>query len=243
MASTLETARSIDLLLGRENKPEGSFLQRLSAAEWHVLLEAKLRSRTYARDERLPVGPDDRNVYIIWEGVVRQDRFPLGEGENLPTVTRFRGGGQLVGEAKLITPRSAVLTKCLTRTVVIPCRARHFNVLLRRRPEIQLALLRSLEDRSRSDELVYTMVTRSPLQRVSGLLAHLADTAGVAGPRTDSTNIAGPSQKDIASALQLATSTTESAIRTLRYHGIIEARYRQFVIHDVDALRHLAAGR
>ncbi|MEU9240210.1 Crp/Fnr family transcriptional regulator [Streptomyces shenzhenensis] len=242
MPSAIDTARPIDLLLGHENKPEGSFLQRLTAAEWHVLREARLHSRSYTRDERLPMGPDDRNVYVIWEGVVRQDRFPLGEGESLPAVTRFRGGGQLVGEAKLIAPRSTVLTTCLTRTVVIPCRARHFNVLLRRRPEIQLALLRSLEDRGRSDELVYTLVTRSPLQRVSGLLAHLADTAGVPGPRADSTNIAGPSQKDIASALQLATSTTESAIRTLRYHGIVEARYRQFVIHDVDALRHLAAG-
>ncbi|GGN16096.1 Crp/Fnr family transcriptional regulator [Streptomyces fuscichromogenes] len=241
MPSTVDDARSIDLLLGHEDKPEGSFLQRLSAAEWRVLMEAKLRSRTFARDERLRVGPDDRNVYIIWEGVVRQDRFPLGEGGSAPALTRFRGGGQLVGEAKLIAPCSAVLTTCLTRTVVIPCRVRHFNALLARWPKIQLALLCSLEDRSRSDERVYAMTTRPPLERVSGLLAHLADTVGVPGPRTDCTTIAGPSQKDIAAALQLATSTTESAIRTLRYHGIIEARYRQFVIHDVDALRHLAA--
>ncbi|MEU9346498.1 helix-turn-helix domain-containing protein [Streptomyces sp. NPDC048278] len=243
MPSTADTARSIDLLLGPEEKPEGSFLQRLPAEEWQVLLEAKLRSLDLARDEHLRMGPDDRNVYIIWEGVVRQDRFPLGPGEHLPSVTRFRGGGQLVGEAKLIAPRSSVLTTCLTRTVVIPCGARHFNILLRRRPEMQLALLRSLEDRSRGDELVYAMTTRPPLERVSGLLAHLADTVGVAGPRTDCTTISGPSQKDIAAALQLATSTTENAIRTLRYHGIVEARYRQFVVHDIDALRHLATRR
>jgi hypothetical protein len=75
-------------------------------------------------------------VYMIWDGVVRQDRFPLGDWAGAPTVTRFRGGGQLVGEAKLITPDSAVRTRCLTRTVVIPCRARRFNVLLGGRPEI-----------------------------------------------------------------------------------------------------------
>ncbi|MCX5234968.1 Crp/Fnr family transcriptional regulator [Streptomyces prunicolor] len=240
--SIIDTSRPTDLLLGLETKPEGSFLQRLPAEDWGFLLQAGLRSRVFARDEHLPTGPDDRNVYIIWDGVVRQDRFPLGDGDNVPIVTRFRAGGQLIGEAKLIEPDSAVLTKCLTRTVVIPCPARHFNVMLRRRNEIQLALLRSLEDRNRSDELVYTMVTRPPVERVSRLLAHLVDTAGVPDPQADVTVISGLGQKDIAVSLQAAVSTTENAIRTLRYHGIVEARYRRFIVHDVDALRHLAAG-
>ncbi|MGW3283413.1 Crp/Fnr family transcriptional regulator [Streptomyces sp. NPDC001002] len=242
MPVTVDTARPTDLLLDHENKPEGSFLQRLSAEGLSALLRAGLRSRSFDRDEHLPMGQDDRNVYIIWDGVVRQDRFPLGDREGVPSVTRFRGGGQLVGEAKLITPGSAVRTRCLTRTVAIPCRARHFNVLLGRHPEIQLALLRSLEDRSRSDELVYTLATRPPLERTSRLLAHLADTAGSPGPGTGCATITGPGQKDIAAALQLAVSTTENALRTLRYHGVIEARYRQFIVHDVDALRHFAAG-
>ena len=48
-------------------------------------------------------------------------------------------------------------------------------------------------------------------------------------PRTGITHITGPAQKDIAAALQLAVSTTENALRTLRYHGIVEARYRKAV--------------
>ncbi|WP_406456035.1 Crp/Fnr family transcriptional regulator [Streptomyces sp. NBC_01622] len=242
MPSTVDTSRSAELLLGHENQPEGSFLQRLSAEDWQVLLQAGLRGSTFVRDALLPLGPDGPDVYIIWEGVVRQDRFPLGDGENVPTVTRFRGRGQLVGEAKLITPDSGVLTKCLTPTVAVPCPARNLNVLLRRRHTIQDALLCSLEDRNRSDELLYTMATRPPVERVGRLLAHLADTAGVPDPRTGSTVITGPGQKDIAASLQVAISTVENAIRTLRYHGVIEARYRQFVVHDVDALRHFAAG-
>ncbi|WP_427920689.1 Crp/Fnr family transcriptional regulator [Streptomyces sp. cg40] len=241
MPSTVDTARPAELLLDHENQPEGSFLRYLAARNWRAL-QAGLRTRAFARDEHLPIGPADEDVYIIWDGVVRQDRFPLGEGDGVPTVTRFRGRGQLVGEAKLVTDDSAVRTKCLTGTVVIPCRAHDFNVQLRKRPAVQRALLRSLEDRNRSDELVYTMATRPPLERVSRLLAHLADTAGWAGPRTDRVTITGPSQKDLAAALQLAVSTTENAIRTLRYHGIVEAGYRRFVVHDVDALRHLAAG-
>jgi CRP-like cAMP-binding protein len=242
MSSTVDTTCPTDLLLDHENQPEGSFLRCLAAEDWRALLEAGLRSRAFARDEHLPIGPADENVYIIRDGVVRQDRYPLGAGESVPTVTRFRGRGQLVGEAKLITDSSGVRTRCLTATLVVPCRARYFNVLLRKRPEAQRALLRSLEDRNRSDELVYTMATRPPLERVSRLLAHLADTAGCPGPRADRVRITGPSQKDLAAALQLAVSTTENAIRTLRYHGIVEAGYRRFVVHDVDALRHLAAG-
>ncbi|MFE2882945.1 Crp/Fnr family transcriptional regulator [Streptomyces graminifolii] len=240
--ATDDTARPVDFLRGCENKPRGSFLRCLDTEDWRALLEAGLCSRGFARDEHLPIGPDDRNVYIIWDGVVRQDRFPLGEGEHVPTVTRFRGRGQLVGEAKLVTPDSAVRTKCLAETVTIPCRAQYFNALLGKWPDIRFALLRSLEERNRCDELVYTMATRPPLERVSRLLAHLADTVGSPGPRAGSTHIIGPGQKDLAAALQLAVSTTENAMRTLRYHGIIEARYRRFVVHDVDALRHLAAG-
>ena len=242
MPSTIHPSRPADLLLGHEDKPEGSFLQRLKAEDWQALLEAGLRGSSFVRDELLPLGPDGQHVYIIWEGVVRQDRFPLGDGENVPTVTRFRGRGQLVGEAKLVTPDSTVLTKCLTPTVAIPCKARRLNVLLRRQSDIQLALLRSLEDRDRSDELLYTMATRPPVERVSRLLAHLADTAGVPEPRTGWTVITGPGQKDIAASLQVAISTVENAIRTLRYHGVIEARYRQFIVHDVDELRHFPTG-
>ncbi|MET7567183.1 Crp/Fnr family transcriptional regulator [Streptomyces sp. NPDC005492] len=245
MPSTVVIPRPADLLLGHENKPEGSFLHRLKAEDWPALLallQSELDASGFVRDQCLPLGPEGRDVYIIWDGVVRQDRFPLGRGEHVPTVTRFRGRGQLVGEAKLITPDSAVVTKCLTPTVAIPCRARHLNVLLRRRQDIQVALLCSLEERSRSDELVYTMATRPPVERVSRLLAHLADTTGVPDPRTGWTVITGPGQKDIAASLQIAVSTVENAVRTLRYQGVIEARYRQFVVHDVDELRHFHAG-
>ncbi|MEU9663533.1 Crp/Fnr family transcriptional regulator [Streptomyces chartreusis] len=237
---TLDTSRPTDLQ-GHEDKPEKSLLQQLSTEAFEELLQLGLRGRVFARDELLPLGTDDRDVYIIWEGVVRQDRAPLGTGTGMPTVSRFRGAGQLVGEAKLITPASAVRTRCLTRTVTLTCDARYFNVLLRRRPDVQLALLRSLEERNRSDELIYTMATRPPLERVSRLLAHLADTAGVPDPRTSpQTVISGLTQKDIAAALQMAISTTENAIRTLRYHGVVEARYRQFIVRNVEELRHFA---
>ncbi|GGN45791.1 Crp/Fnr family transcriptional regulator [Streptomyces fuscichromogenes] len=239
MPPALDISRPTDLLHAHEGKPEGSFLHRVQTETWHGLLQTGLRSRLFARDELLPMGPANPVVYILLEGVVRQDRYPLGTGAGIPGIIRFRGAGQLVGEAALIEPDSCVDTRCLTDTVVIPFAARYFNALTERRfYEARIALLRSLEDRSRTDELVYGMAIRPPLERVSRLLAHLADTTGVPDPRTSrSTVITGPGQKDIAAALQLAVSTTENALRTLRYHGVIEARYRQFVVCDVDGLR------
>ncbi|KUN17768.1 hypothetical protein AQJ23_40730 [Streptomyces antibioticus] len=235
----LDTARSTDLLLGHGDKPTGTFLQRLPLETWHRLLHAGLRSRTFKRDELLPIGPEHGMVYIIWDGIVRQDRHPLGVAPDMPSITRFRGPGQLVGEAALIDPDAAVVTRCLSRTVAIPCRASHFSLLIDRLREARQALLCSLEDRNRSDEAVYAMAIRPPLERVSRLLIHLADTAGIPDPDTgQQLVITGPGQKDIAAALQLAVSTTENALRTLRHHGVIEARYRQFVVRDVDALRH-----
>ncbi|MET8944550.1 Crp/Fnr family transcriptional regulator [Streptomyces sp. NPDC004542] len=242
MPPALDVSRPTHLLHAHEGKPEGSFLHRLQAETWHALLQSGLRSRTFTRDELLPMGADNPFVYIILEGVVRQDRYPLGTGTGIPSVTRFRTAGELVGEAALIDPTSRVDTRCLTTTVVIPCAARYFNALTERRLyEARLALLHSLEDRNRTDELVYGMAIRPPLERVSRLLAHLARTAGVPDPRVSRhTVITGPGQKDVAAALQLAVSTTENALRTLRYHGVIEARYRQFVVHDVDGLSRFA---
>ncbi|MEU5701072.1 Crp/Fnr family transcriptional regulator [Streptomyces aurantiacus] len=244
MPPTLETARPIDLQ-DNTGMSEGSFPRGLSADTWRRLLRAGLRGRLFKPGETLPMGPNDRNVYIVWDGAVRQQRFPFGEGRDAPTVTRFRGRGQVVGEAKLVTPDdSSVRTQCLTQTVAIPCDERSFNVLLRRRIEVQRALLRSLEARNRSDEVLYTMVTRPPLERVGRLVAHLADTTGVPDPEASCrTVISGIGQKDIAAALQIGVSTTENALRTLRYHGdIVEARYRQLVVNNADALRHFAAG-
>ncbi len=71
MPSTADTNRPTDHpLMGHEDKPEGSFLQRLSADDWRFLLEDDLRGRSFGQDEHLPMAQDDRNVYMIWDGVV-----------------------------------------------------------------------------------------------------------------------------------------------------------------------------
>ncbi|MCQ9134565.1 Crp/Fnr family transcriptional regulator [Streptomyces hilarionis] len=239
MPAKADAPRLNDLLLGRAVMPEGSFLKHLPAPTWTSMSqEWDQRIRSYDRDKPLPLGPDGGDVFIIVQGCVRQERFPLGSGRGLPTIVRFRGIGEIVGEAKLIEQTSSVTTTCLSKTYVVPWRVSYMHRLQRKRPEVQLALLRSLEDRNRQDERVYATFAQASFQRVSTLLAHLAETAGIPDPTvTRRTIISGPTQKDLAAALQLGVSTVENAIGSLRRHGTIDAGYRKFIVHDLDALQ------
>ncbi|MGW3631833.1 Crp/Fnr family transcriptional regulator [Streptomyces sp. NPDC005122] len=243
MPPKVDAFRTSDVLKGRQAMPGGSFLHHLPGNTWPLLVSTwGLDTRVYERDEELPLGPGDSSVYILLGGCVLQERFPFGPGVASTRITRFRGAGELLGEAKLIAPEATVTTVCLTTTWVMPCPVQRMNLLLRRQPEAQLALLRSLEDRNRSDEMIYCTPTRSPVQRVGGLLLHLAAIAG----RTNSADpghvtILGPTQRDIADALLMGVSTVENAVRTLRdSHDAITTRYRQFAVTDLHALRDIA---
>ncbi|WP_308310900.1 Crp/Fnr family transcriptional regulator [Streptomyces sp. GbtcB6] len=251
MVPNVDAFRAVDVLNGRQTMPARSFLDQLPPGSWPLLVgEWGADSRVHERDEELPLGPADEQVHIVLGGCVRQERHPFGTVEGAPKITRFRGVGQLLGEAKLIEPAAAVRTTCLTTTWVMSCPVPGMNLLLRRRPHIQLALLRSLEDRNRTDEMIYGTMTRPPLERVCGLLVHLAEVAGTAD--TDDPGhltILGPSQKDIADALLLGVSTVEHTLRLLRTpagqgglfpDGVLRSGYRRFVVTDLPSLRAVA---
>ncbi|PWI12755.1 hypothetical protein DI272_00195 [Streptomyces sp. Act143] len=89
------------------------------------------------------------------------------------------------------------------------------------------------EVRNRSDEAAYAMVIRPPLERVSRLLPHLADTVGIPDPGTaQHLVITDPGQKDIAAALRLSVLTTEIALCTLRHR--YQADFSAGSLRDVE---------
>ncbi|MDT0439593.1 MULTISPECIES: Crp/Fnr family transcriptional regulator [Streptomyces] len=254
--------RTGDVLKGLQTMPAGSFLAHLPPELWPLLVGFwGPVSRVYQREDSLPIGPRDSDVHIVLGGCVRQDRFPFGTGGSPddggdgkdPRITRFRGVGQLLGEAKLIEEHAAVRTTCLTTTWVMSCSATRMMAFLTRHPHSERALLRSLEDRNRDDEMVYGTATRTPVERVGGLLAHLARVAGTTDPeRPGHISVLGLSQRDIAEALLLGVSTVETAIRRLRTPakgsglppgGVLRSKYRQFVVTDLPALQHLTGVR
>ncbi|MET7454221.1 hypothetical protein ABZT03_20500 [Streptomyces sp. NPDC005574] len=155
MPAKTDAPRLSDLVLGRTKMPEGSFLDHLPAPAWTTMIQNwDQRIRSYERDQPLPLTSTDQHVFIIVQGCIRQDRFPLGTEPGTPTITRFRGIGEMVGETKLIEPSSSVVTTCLSKTYVIPWRIRYMKALQRQQPAVQRALLLSLEDRNRQDERI-----------------------------------------------------------------------------------------
>lgn len=229
------------VLAGRQPMPPGSFLYHLPRAIWPLLIQAwGPDARTFESGTRLPLGEDDRTCFIILGGCVIQERYPMGQGEDV--IARFRSVGEFLGEAKLIEPRSQVKTVCVSTTWVMPCTAQRMNVLLKQHPPMQLALLRSLEDRNRIDERLYGMTRRTPLARVITLLVHLAHTAGARDPADpDRITLKGLRQRDISRALLLGISTVENALRHLRtHHGAVDSGYRELVVTDLGILRRLA---
>ncbi|MYY13484.1 helix-turn-helix domain-containing protein [Streptomyces sp. SID4919] len=243
MSPRVDAFNTTAVLQGTQPMPPGSFLNRLPPAEWSVFVQAwGPDARTYTQGEQLPLGPHDGHVYIMLGGCVVQERFPLGAVRNAPRVARFRGVGELLGEAKLLHPASAVTTVCLSTTWVMPCPVQRVTALLRRRHLAQTALLQSLEARCRSDELIYCTAYRPPVHRVGALLLHLAVTAGTTDPgEPGPVTIMGPRQKDIADALLMGTSTVEKAVRELRSRGVIHSRYRQLVVTDAPRLQRILA--
>ncbi|MFJ6484536.1 MULTISPECIES: Crp/Fnr family transcriptional regulator [unclassified Streptomyces] len=243
MPPNVEAFHTTDVLMGRQPMPPGSFLGNLSAAAWpHFVHTWGPDARTYQRGEELPLGPGNQHVYIVMGGCVIQERFPLGRGHRAPKVSRFRGVGQVVGEAKLIDPSSSVTTWCLSTTWVMPCDARRLHVLLKQSREVEDALLLSLEARNRSDELIYSTADRSPVQRVGTLLAHLAVVAGAKDPNDpERITITGLSQTNIADALLLGKSTVEKAVAQLREYQVVACKYRQLMVTDMRRLQGVAA--
>ncbi|WBB57714.1 Crp/Fnr family transcriptional regulator [Streptomyces sp. WMMC500] len=241
LPSKVDGFNPTEILAGRQPMPQGSFLHHLPDRIWPLLVRAwGPDARTFESGRRLPLAADDRTCYLVLGGCVIQERYPMGQGRDV--IARFRGVGEFLGEAKLIEPRSRVETVCVGRTWVMPCPVQRVNVLLRQHPPMQLALLRSLEDRNRSDERVYAMTRRSSLARVTTLLVHLAHTAG-ARDSADPDRIAlkGLRQRDISRALLLGTSTVENALRHLRTgHGAVDSGYRELVVTDLRALERLA---
>ncbi|NJP69523.1 Crp/Fnr family transcriptional regulator [Streptomyces sp. C1-2] len=259
MVPHIDAIRPADVLAGRQGMPPGTFLHHLPSGAWPLFVRAwGSDARMHTRDTVLPIRPDDQHVHIILGGCVSQERFLAGREDKGPKVTRFRSAGQILSEGKLIELPAMVRTTCLTDTWIMPCSVDRMNMLLRKNPDIQKALLRSLETRNRTDELIYGTISRTPaqrvappVQRVAGLLYHLARTAGVAGtPEAGAVTVAGPSQQHLADSLQMGVSTVENALRRLREipeedgssatRVLVLSKYRRFVVMDLPALHAFA---
>ncbi|MGK5534221.1 Crp/Fnr family transcriptional regulator [Streptomyces sp. URMC 129] len=227
-----------DVLAGRHQMPEGSFIGSLPTQVWSVFVQEVDNGgiRAFKRGEEVPTGSSDDLVHIVLQGCVAQERSVPGA-----LVVRFRGPGEFLGEQKLLHPSvSGPKTTSLTATTkIMSFSADLMRALLGSKRRAEWALLVSLEARYRRDEEIYCTFSRPHLARLSTLLHHLASTVGVVEPQRG-IRIAGPRQSDLARALMIGQSTLENTLAVLCRKHIVYTRYRAIYVNDLDQLKEAA---
>ncbi|QHY95617.1 hypothetical protein SSPS47_10850 [Streptomyces sp. S4.7] len=232
MPPDVESFNPAGVVHGRQPMPDGSFLSFLSDRQWKRHFVGRGDSRVHPAGDELPVGREDGAVHIVLGGCVARERTHLRT-----KLVRFRGVGQLLGEANLVGSHAGGRTVCLGDTWVMSLTTARMHSVLTRQPDVQMALLRSLEARNRSDEMIYGTFGRPALARVGALLYHLATVSGKKDPL--GVRIAGIRQTDLADALLVGRSTVENAFKELKALGVARSGYRQIVMTDMDGLAEL----
>lgn len=186
---------------------------------------------------------------ILWQGEENTHAFLLlsgctkvlvaaPNGESGSTLLAVRIGGDLVGEMSALTgrPRSATVHTC-TETVARIIRRDELLAFVGRTPQVGMEIAAMLAERLRwaNERRVDFASLRAP-QRVAKILQELVTTYGV---ESDAGWELGArlTQAEIASLSGVKLPTAERALRSLQRAGVLELKYRQVVVTDVNALR------
>ena len=216
----------------------GSLLSYLAAADREQLLAGGVR-RAFAADEVL-IREDDPSdfLHVIVEGWVRVSTL-LADGREL--VYALRGPGDVLGElAALHGWERTASVRSLEPTTVVQLTAARFRSSLRARPEIAIAMIKSLAVRLREAEKA--RVGTVELDISHRLARHLADLMAERGRATgEGIVIATPfTQEEIANQLGASRRAVARAMAMLRARGVVSTGRRRIVVERPDVLRSLA---
>ncbi|MFL6110140.1 MAG: Crp/Fnr family transcriptional regulator [Catenulispora sp.] len=180
-------------------------------------------------------GARDRHAFLLMSGFVKVTATLENGQESLLSV---RVGGDMVGEMAAVdgAPRSATVTACgqLAARVLQPTMVAD---LMARRPEVAMALTRSVSDQLRWANRRRLEFGGYPVKvRLARLLVELAEVYGRPEPRGV---VVGCrlTQPEIATLTGAAETTIHKALRELRDLGLLETGYRSTVIRDLVRLK------
>lgn len=184
-------------------------------------------------------GDRSRSVYVLISGQVKV--VSAGPGGH-DAVLAVRGAGHIIGEMAAIDsmPRSAT-ARSLDEVTALWLSEQAFAGLLRHQPGIVAVVLKIMTARLRYANLRRTEYGDSPTPvRLAALLVELADRYGTATP--DGTLIRLQlSQHDLAGLVVASPVAVTRALKALRDQRVISTGRQRVVIHQLDALRALAA--
>lgn len=219
-----EATRTLDAMLDYN-----AFFQRLPYAHRYDLA-ATFQRRIYPRKDPLR-GSASAMVHVVLSGCVVES---ASYGET--STVRILGAGSVLGDLEVFDETLPTPTaRCLNTTTTMALPMERMRLLAENNSVFSAALGTAVTDRLVTSERVYNRVGLRPEERLAGLFTHLLSICAVPCPAFGRM-LEGPSQTDLAEALNLSRATVESALRLLRRENLVVTGYRTFQFPSEAAL-------
>ncbi len=217
---------------------EGALLAYLSDADRDYLLGLGVRRSFGAKEFVLLQGDPSDHVHILISGWVRVSAT-MDDGREV--LYALRGPGDVLGDIAAVSGRSRTASvRSLEPVTVVQLSGAQFLACLRARPEIAIAMIKSVVTRLRGAERARDdSATLGVPQRVAAQLVRLVAEHG--SPVEGGVRIDIPlSQQDIADQVGAALRTVAREMAVLRARGIVDTGRRRIVVRKLNALQALA---
>jgi CRP-like cAMP-binding protein len=223
---------------GHDEAAEGALLAHLSEDDREYLLARGTRRRFRANAFVLMEGDPSDHVHVLVSGWVRVSTI-VEDGREV--LFGLRGPGEVLGDLAAIngwarTASCRAIEPCTT----VQLTGAQFLAVLRTRPEIAIATLKTVAVRLRAAESArIDSAAFDVSRRVAVVLVRLAEEHGRRVPEGVVIE-AALSQADIAAQIGAARRTVARALAMLRQRGIVETGRRRILIRQLRVLRALA---
>jgi CRP/FNR family transcriptional regulator, cyclic AMP receptor protein len=187
-----------------------------------LLIERRIPRNKTIVEEGLP----GDYMYIIREGRVSVSKL---SDDGREKILEFLEEGDFFGEMSLLdnAPRSASV-RALVETRILALSRKDFLAVLRRSPDLAMAVIQELTRRLRQiDEQASSLSFQRVKERTKGLLTRLAkDEAGRAGWRITP----ALTHQQIADMIGTSRETVTRALKGLKEHGWLEQEGKKYLV-------------
>lgn len=155
--------------------------------------------------------------------------------------TGFWCAGDLLGAADLGSPTTRQQTvRCLDACVIYTLSFERFDELMKRFPELALAVIRALSVRLRwVAQLAVTLETQSAPERICAVLLALSERFGAECNEGTLIDLS-LTNENLAAIAGVSRQFANTTLRDLKRRGLLLSRRRHLIISDADALEQLA---
>lgn len=217
---------------------EGALLAYLSEADRAYLLGLGVRRSFGAKEFVLLQGDPSDHVQILISGWVRVSAV-VEDGREV--LYALRGPGDVLGDIAAVAGLGRTASvRCLEPVTVMQLSGAQFLACLRARPEIAIAMIKSVVMRLRDAETA--RIDSAMLGVAQRVAAHLVRLVAEHGREVEDGVMIDIrlSQQDIADQIGAALRTVARGFAVLRDRGIVDTGRRRITVRRLDVLRALA---